>query len=128
MLLCDRNHIVKSCPSINKEYFYCHNKGHTRKFCCKEAKANNKVKVDNFVQMKGNSTKVDDDDKFYIFNLSTSRHLLLVVEANINGTYIEMEVDTGASRSIINMETCHKTSVKSLDTQTVNEDFTQGML
>ena len=31
--------------------------------------------------------------------------LLLVVNTNINGTDIRMEVDTGASRSIINVET-----------------------
>ena len=46
--LSDRNHAAKSCPFINKECFYCHNKGHTSKVCCKKAKTN-KVKLNNVV-------------------------------------------------------------------------------
>ena len=43
-----------------------------------------------------------------------SRNLLLVVETHINGTDIKMKVDTGASRSIIIMET-YKTITCKLD-------------
>ena len=42
-----------------------------------------------------------------------SRNPPLVVEANISSTDIKMEVDTGASRSIINMETYNTTKPKS---------------
>ena len=42
-----------------------------------------------------------------------SRNPSLVVKANINGTDIKMEVDTGASRSIINMETYNTIKHKS---------------
>ena len=109
---CDRNHAAKSCPFINKECFYCHNKGHTSKVCCKMAKAN-KVKVINVVQSKENSTEADDDEFFDIYSLSMARNLPLVVEAKMNGTDIKMEVNTGASTSIINMETYNAIKCKS---------------
>ena len=99
---CDGNHTAKSCPFIDKECFYCHNKGHTSKVCHKKAKAN-KVKVNNVVQTKENSTEVDDDEFYDIYSLSMLRNPPLVVEAKIKGTEIKMEVDTCASRSIINM-------------------------
>ena len=99
---CDGNHAAKSCPFIDKECFYCHNKGHTSKVCHKKAKAN-KVKVNNVVQTKENSTEVDDDEFYDIYSLSMLRNPPLVVEAKIKGTEIKMEVDTCASRSIINI-------------------------
>ena len=59
---CDGNHAAKSCPFIDKEdCFYCHNKDYTSKACRKKAKPN-KVKVNNVVQTKENSTEVDNDE------------------------------------------------------------------
>ena len=109
---CDGNYAAKSCGFINKECFYCHNKGHTRKVCHKKAKAN-KVIVSNVVQTKENSIKVDDDEFYDIYSLSMLRNPLLVVEAKINGADVKMEVNTGASRSIINMETYNTIKRKS---------------
>ena len=63
------------------------------------------MEVNNVVQMKENSTEVDDDEFYDIYSLSMSRNPPLVVEDKINGTDIKMKVNTGASRSIMNMET-----------------------
>ena len=63
-------------------------------------KANNKVKVNNVVQTKENSTKVENNKFYDIWSLYMSRNPSLVVEAILNGTDINH-----ASRSIINMET-----------------------
>ena len=63
------------------------------------------MKVNNVVQAKESSTKVDDDEFYDIYSLSMSRNPPLVVDPNTNGTDIKMDVDTGASRSIINVET-----------------------
>ena len=63
------------------------------------------MEVNNVVQMKENSMEVDDDEFYDIYSLSMSRNPPLVVEAKINGTDIKMKVNTGASRSIMNMET-----------------------
>ena len=57
--------------------------------------------MNNVVQTKENSTEVDDDEFYDIYSLSMSRNPALVVEAKINGTDVTMEVDTGASKSII---------------------------
>ena len=112
---CDGNHAAKSCLFIDKGCFYSHNKGHTSKVCPKKAKTN-KVKVNNVVHTKENSTEVDDDEFYDIYSLSMLRNPPLVVEAQINGTDINMEVDTGASRSIINMETYNAVKRKSRST------------
>ena len=61
------------------------------------------MKVNNVVQMKENSTEVDDDEFYDIYSLSMLRNPPLVVEAKIKGIEIKMEVDTCASRSIINI-------------------------
>ena len=47
--------------SIKRIVFNCHNKDHTSKACRKKAKPN-KVKVNNVVQKKENSTEVDNDE------------------------------------------------------------------
>ena len=71
------------------------------------------MKVNNVVQTKENFTEVDDDGFYDIYSLSMSRNPPLVVEAKINGTDVKMEVDTGASKSIMNMETCNTIKRKS---------------
>ena len=65
------------------------------------------------VQMNENSTKVDDDEFYDISSLYMLKNSPLVVEAKITGTDIKVEVDTGASRSIINMETYNTIKHKS---------------
>ena len=84
---------VKKCfrcdGVIDKECFYCYNKGHTSSVWGKKAKAN-KVKVNNVIQTKKNSTEVDDGEFYDIYSLSMSRNPPLVVEAKINGTDIKM--------------------------------------
>ena len=69
--------------------------------------------VSNIVQTKENSIEVDDDEFYDIYSLSMLRNPLLVVEAKINGAYVKMEVNTGASRSIINMKTYNTIKRKS---------------
>ena len=65
------------------------NKGHTSSVWGKKAKAN-KVKVNNVIQTKKNSTEVDDGECYDIYSLSMSRNPPLVVEAKINGTDIKI--------------------------------------
>ena len=69
--------------------------------------------VSNVVQTKENSTKVDNDEFYGIYSLSMLRNPRLVVEAKISGADVKMEVDTGASKSIINMETYNTIKCKS---------------
>ena len=63
------------------------------------------MKVNNVIQTKENSTKIDDNEFYDIYNLSVLRNPPLVADANINSADIKMEVDTDASRSITNVET-----------------------
>ena len=71
------------------------------------------MKVNNVAQMKENSTEVDDDQFYDIYSLSMARNLPLVVEAKMSGTDIKVKVDTGASKSIINMETYNTVKCRS---------------
>ena len=119
---CDRNHSAKSCSFINKECFYCPNKGHISKVCRKKTKAN-KVKVNNIAQTYENSTEVDDDEIYDIYSLSMSRNLPLVVEVKIYGTDIKMVVDTHVSRSIVNMDTYNAIKRKSDSLTYTNSKF-----
>ena len=69
--------------------------------------------MSNVVQTKENSTKVDNDEFYGIYSLSMLRNPRLVVEVRISGADVKMEVDTGASKSIINMETYNTIKRKS---------------
>ena len=71
------------------------------------------MKENNVVQTKENSTEIDDDEFYDIYSLSIPRNPPLVVEAKIYGTDVKMEVDTGPSKSIINMETYNTIKRKS---------------
>ena len=76
--------------------------------------------MDNVIQTKENSTEVDDNEFCDIYSLSISRNPPLVVETKINGTDIKMEVGTGASKSIINMETYNAIERKSYSLKYTN--------
>ena len=69
--------------------------------------------MNNVVQTNENSMEVDDDEFYDIYSLSMLRNLPVVVEAKNSGADIKMEVNTGASRSIINMETYNAIKHKS---------------
>ena len=71
------------------------------------------MKVNNVAQMKENPMEVDDDQFYDIYSLSMARNPPLVVEAKMSGTDIKVKVDTGASKSIINMETYNAIKCKS---------------
>ena len=61
--------------------------------------------IHSIITLSTYSTEVQNDEFYDIYSLFMCRNPPLVVEAKINGTDIKMEVDTKASRSIINMGT-----------------------
>ena len=98
---CDGQHSAKVCPFIEKQYFYCKNKGHTLKVC------RNKVKDDSLKRLTKENNDHEEDDAIYSMYYFSSQKPRppIIIKISVAGCVIPIEVDTGASTNIINLET-----------------------
>ena len=111
---CAGQHNPKVCSFIDKECFFCKNKGHTSKVCRKKAKSN--LPTQQFPNVISETTDNDnsDDDLFSVYQLdhqkSSQPIIIMIMTENQN---VPIEIDTGASISFINWDTFKKINCKS---------------
>ncbi|XP_055836596.1 uncharacterized protein K02A2.6-like [Episyrphus balteatus] len=89
---CGRNHNPNTCPAKNWECFLCHAKGHTSTFCKK--KNRNQVNAVNTLDTEAMSINT-------IESSDTCAQGPLQCELLVNGQPVTMEIDTGATESIL---------------------------
>lgn len=109
---CGSNHWRSECPFKDAICFGCEKKGHLKKFCFNsrsKEKQNTKIRSQNYVSLgpsepartppKVSTSSYED----YIFNnhCSSPSSKPIYISVELNGKPVQMEVDTGASRSII---------------------------
>lgn len=88
------NHTEKVYLSIDKECFYCKNKGNTTKICTKKDKGRIKGRLSTNLFRKQERSLQSDEDLYNVFQVSKLKPTtLLNIEIIIN------KVDTGASIS-----------------------------
>ena len=92
---CGGKHNTSSCRYKDYECHYCHMKGHLASVCRKKAADSKPTEQAHRVEAELSS----EDYPMYTVNTPTNKPLL--VEVNLNGVDTKMEVDTGASVSII---------------------------
>ena len=96
-------HDAAECFFKNKKCFRCNRKGHTRRKC--REKINMKNMEDEDVQLR---EQEDEEELFGILHVPEQtrkqKHPPYIVEVEVQGNHVEMEVDTGASITIISEE------------------------
>ena len=111
---CSGQHNPKVCPFIDKECFFCKNKGHTSKVCRKKAKSNLPTQQFSNVISETTDEGQSDEDFFTIYQLDHKKSTQpIVITFSIENQNIPVEIDTGASISLINWETFKKINCKS---------------
>ena len=98
-----RRHASDNCPFRQAECYACHRVGHTRSACPRGQPGSDRA---NQVAEGSDMTRQDSADRAveehaYGIYTVTDRSIPVVVEVTLNGAPISMQVDTGASRSVI---------------------------
>ena len=113
---CGGSHSPVTCRFKNFTYRYCHKKGHLEKVCRSKKAArqshNPRPQRDtNFVSenlvsgTKNPTPPVEDCPTYSLFTLGFRKNKPWMVDLLVNGKQVSMQIDTGASVSVINFET-----------------------
>ena len=92
---CGEKHNASSCRYKDYECHYCHKKGHLASVYRKKAADSNPTEQAHRVEAELSS------EEYPMYTVNTPTNKPLSVEVNLNGVDTKMEVDTGASVSII---------------------------
>ena len=111
---CEGRHQPNSCPFKDKECFFCHKKGHITKVCRSKSRRSTSDQVK---QLEDERDAISDGDD-EIFNIyynqdSKTKRPPFKVTVAVNMVPITMEIDTGASVSIISEHTFNLLKCKS---------------
>ena len=110
------SHSPVTCWFKNFTYCYCHKKGHLEKVCCSKKAArqthNPRPQLDtNFVSKnsasdtKTQTPPVEDCSTYLLFTFGSRKNKPWMVDLLVNEKQVSMQIDTGASVSVINFET-----------------------
>lgn len=100
---CGGKHHPSRCTFLDYECHYCKKKGHLAKVCRKKARKEKGQPEQANVVVDEDSA--DHGEEYPMFHISSGSSKPLHVTVTVNGKQLTMEVDTGASVSIINQET-----------------------
>lgn len=99
---CNGDHSADNCRFKNEQCFFCKKQGHIERACITKTK---KKKTQHYHKNKhSNVNQVSDQkggNKEYILSVSCQSQSSFVREVNIYGRPIKMEIDSGASHSIM---------------------------
>ena len=100
---CGDPHYADKCKLTDVTCRYCKKKGHLEKVC--RAKTKSKGKKAHYVDSKVQDDSDSEDDSYNMFALKGASCDPVIKQVYINGVLVDMELDTGASASIICEET-----------------------
>ena len=110
---CAGQHNPKVCPFIDKECFFCKNKGHTSKVCRRKAKSNLPTQQFSVISETTDNDN-SDNDLFSVYQLDHKKSSQpIIITIMIENQNVPIEIDTGASISLINWDTFKKINCKS---------------
>ena len=100
---CGGKHEPKECRFKDLECHFCHKKGHISKVCRKKTWSQQGKRT---ATPHGTNTVAEPDEVEYpLHALTTGKNHPLTVKVKINNADLQMEVDTGATLSIISKKT-----------------------
>ena len=100
---CGGNHFHSQCSFKNAKCHNCGKIGHISRKCQKPRERDNRKTYSNHVLEEENYENCDD--LFHIYQNTSEKSKPLLVKVNLNGHLVDLEVDTGASLTVINSKT-----------------------
>lgn len=95
---CGRNHNPATCPAEEWTCYSCRKKGHTSSVCKQKGKVN---KMEEQEQSMSDDNNYPDEEE-YLAHLSCNKlNFSEKAGMSVNGQFLQMEVDSGAARSVI---------------------------
>ena len=104
---CGGPHLAPECKFKDVECLFCKKKGHLARVCKAKARAKGppKPKPSHYVETEQEETPVQDAAYGELYTLRDSKCDPITMDVTLNNVCITMELDTGASASIINEST-----------------------
>ena len=96
-----RRHASKDCPFKQAECYSCHRIGHTRSACLSQRRDHGAHLITEETGAPDCSHDPPAEDQAYGINALADSSAPIAVDVDLNGAQVTMQVDTGASRSII---------------------------
>ena len=100
---CGGKHLASRCRHKNTECHFCKRKGHIISACRKRKEVKKEVPREQTNQISENDCDEDYEEN-RLYRISSGSTKPIVVSVNLNGQDVEMELDTGASVSLISEE------------------------
>jgi predicted aspartyl protease len=102
----DTRHKANSCLFKDKECFFCKKKGHISKVCASKKRSKPLNQIETTTPDRENRDAYHHDDEvedkvFHIYRTKIQRESPIVVDMEVNGKRIQMELDTGASLTVV---------------------------
>ena len=103
---CGGKHQASKCKFKDYECHFCKKKGHLASVCRKK-QAQNKTKPREQTNRIDEESSADDDDdqEYALYRVSSGSSKPILVPVTLDGVHMEMELDTGASVSLVSEET-----------------------
>ena len=98
-------HKPAECPFKEAECHFCHRTGHIAKVCRSKLKQRSAFKASTKTTNAVSETDQLDTNEYEMYHLHAKKSRPFIVELSVSGSVLEMEVDTGATRSIISKTT-----------------------
>ena len=102
---CGSNHFQSQCSFKNAKCHNCGQIGHISWKCQKSRESDKQKTFQNSNHVLEEESNESSDDLFHIYKNTNGKSKSLVVKVNLNGHLVELEVDTGASLTVINSRT-----------------------
>ena len=98
-------HKPAECPFKEAECHFCHRTGHIAKVCQSKLKQRSAFKAPTKTTNAVSETDQPNTNEYEMYHLHAKKSRPFIVELSVSGSVLEMEMDTGATRSIISKTT-----------------------
>ena len=102
---CGGRHWKSDCPFKNAECFSCHEKGHIKSKCFRTAGSKQAKKQEQNYNYYSEPSNASEYEQYIYSNSSNNSYDPIKVAVELNGVKSNMELDTGASKSLISKNT-----------------------
>ena len=103
---CGGRHAFDSCRFRDSECHYCHKRGHIAKKCCKKQadmkRSGAPQRSTHMVREENINSDEEEEDMNALYKMDYGRTKPIKIEIHLNGVPVVMEVDTGASLTVVN--------------------------